>query len=252
MEFEKMKRKLLIAEKKIRNLEDLLESNTRDLFIFNQELISKNKQNDILLKEVHHRVKNNLQIITGLLSLQSCSIEDIKLKSIFRDSHMRINSIALAHEMFYQTESLSKINYQNYIHDLACTLSSTFNQNKEISIKVDCSGIFFNIETAVPLGLLINEILTNSFKYGFNSKNGEVSIKIKKHLDTNDFTLKIGDNGIDLTEENASKKNSLGLKLIKKLSKQLSAKFLTDKNKKGTNYVLKFKEIQSKVLKLNN
>ena len=247
-EFEKIKKKLQIAEKKIRILEDMVENNTRELFLFNQKLLSKNKEKDTLLKEIHHRVKNNLQIITGLLSLQSYYIEDNQLKTIFSNSQIRINSMALVHEMLYQTENLSKINYKNYLNDLASALCSTLNKTNKVSILIDCEEIFFSIESAVPLGLLVNEILTNSFKHGFNSLNGEVYIRIKKIDASNEFRLEIGDNGIGYSEEINSKNNSLGLKLIQNLSKQLGGKILKDNNKKGTNYILNFKEVDSQIL----
>ena len=168
-DFEKVKAKLQRAEKKIRILEDMVENSARELFYFNQELKEKNHEKEILLKEIHHRVKNNLQIITSLLSIQSAFIDDDFLKTIFSNSQRRISSMALVHEMLYQTENLSKINYKNYLKDLSDSIYASFDRPQNIRIKTQSNEIYFSIETAVPLGLIINEIITNSLKHGFKN-----------------------------------------------------------------------------------
>lgn len=239
-DFEKIKSKLQRAEKKIRILEDMVENSARELFYFNQELKEKNHEKEILLKEIHHRVKNNLQIITSLLSIQSAFIDDDFLKTIFSNSQRRISSMALVHEMLYQTENLSKINYKNYLKDLSDSIYASFDRPQNIRIKTQSNEIYFSIETAVPLGLIINEIITNSLKHGFKNIESGGTINIKLSAKEDVYTLLIGDNGIGFTEKRKFK--SLGLKLIKKLSIQLNATIERDDDCAGTLYKITFSD----------
>ncbi len=239
-DFEKVKAKLQRAEKKIRILEDMVENSARELFYFNQELKEKNHEKEILLKEIHHRVKNNLQIITSLLSIQSAFIDDDFLKTIFSNSQRRISSMALVHEMLYQTENLSKINYKNYLKDLSDSIYASFDRPQNIRIKTQSNEIYFSIETAVPLGLIINEIITNSLKHGFKNIESGGIINIKLSAKEEEYTLLIGDNGIGFTEKRKFK--SLGLKLIKKLSIQLNATIERDDARAGTLYKITFSD----------
>lgn len=207
----------------------------------------QNKEKDILLKEIHHRVKNNLQVITSLLSLQSYNIEDQKTKELFDYSQHRINSMAMIHEMLYQSNDFSKINYNSYlnqlIHKLVTSIKGTDHQ---IIIKIDVPDLFLNIDTAIPLGLLINEIITNALKYGIpRQSSGTLSIKMTA-LEVPNFILEIGDNGIGYTGNfKSNKNNSLGLQLIQQLTVQLNGSIEKDLTKKGTNYILNFQEIES-------
>lgn len=122
------------------------------------QINEKNKEKDLLLKEIHHRVKNNLQVITSLLSLQSHSIVDPTTKELFSQSQHRINSMAMIHEMLYQSNDLSKINYKSYLDQLVEKLVSSFKGiNHQVKIDLDVPELFLNIDTAIPLGLLITE-----------------------------------------------------------------------------------------------
>ena len=216
-----------------------------------EELVLKSttdalEEKKVLLKEIHHRVKNNLQVITSLLSLQSSFIEDEKTKGLFRYSQYRINSMAMVHEMLYQSDSLSKIDYNEYLHSLISKLIISFKGNdNNIKLEIDSGNVEINIDTAIPLGLLINEIITNSLKYGFKGRNnGKLTIKLKKEKNTN-YILKIGDNGIGFSDETTFRNtSSLGLKLIHKLSLQLRGNIELDNSKEGTNYILHFHEIE--------
>lgn len=206
----------------------------------------KTKEKDILLKEIHHRVKNNLQVITSLLSLQSYNLQDSNMKELFRQSQHRINSMAMIHEMLYQSNDFSKINYNSYLNQLVTKLVTSFKGiDHQIEIKIDVPDLFLNIDTAVPLGLLINEIITNALKYGFpDQMAGTLYIKMQV-LDPPNFLLEIGDNGIGFPEDiNKSSKHSLGLNLIQQLAVQLNGNIQKDPNKKGTNYKLHFQEIE--------
>jgi len=211
---------------------------------FNQ-INQQNEEKDILLKEIHHRVKNNLQVITSLLSLQAYGIEDSKTRELFSYSQYRINSMAMIHEMLYQSNSLSKINYKDYLEQLIDSLVTSMKGPKNnIQVVIDVPNVYLNIDTAIPLGLLINEIITNSLKYAMpEDRPGILSIKIMQ-LEYPEFCLEIGDDGIGFSNEiNGRTSNSLGLNLIRKLTVQLNGSIEKIKDKKGTNYRLVFQEI---------
>jgi len=218
----------------------------------NGELIKTNKElkrliseKDVLFKEIHHRVKNNLQVITSLLSLQASFIDDENYKGLFRYSQYRINSMAMIHEMLYQSEDVSKINHSEYIEKLVSGLVYSMKGSaNNITMKFDIPKIYLNIDTSIPLGLLINEIVTNSLKYGIKDKAiGTLSIKMIKHHGDN-YELQIGDDGEGYPKDvNWRNANSLGLVLIHKLAIQLKGNIEKDNSKKGTHYLLHFKEV---------
>lgn len=201
-------------------------------------------ERETLLKEIHHRVKNNLQVITSLLALQSSSIEDARVKELFRSSQHRINAMSGIHEMLYQSDSLSEINYSDYLNSLLSSLLlSMVGVASSIKINIKCENINFNIDTAIPLGLLINEIVTNSIKHGVvKDSNGIISVTIVKVDETN-YTMLIGDNGVGIKNVIQRERKSLGLKLIKQLTKQIKGTIEKDESKKGTNYIINFKQI---------
>lgn len=214
------------------------------------EIEQQNAEKEILLKEIHHRVKNNLQVVTSLLHLQSYDIEDPKTKALFDQSQHRINSMAMIHEMLYQSRDLSAIDYQKYlkqlIHKLVSSIKGTENA---VQLDIDIMPIHLNIDTAIPLGLLITELITNSLKYGLDK--GKDSL-LTVHLKTcNDFSylLEIGDNGKGMKEEwtKSTKPQSLGLRLVKQLSLQLNGQLTQQREMSGTHYQLHFKEISSPV-----
>jgi two-component sensor histidine kinase len=203
-------------------------------------------EKEILLKEIHHRVKNNLQIITSLLSLQSSFIEEDETKALFRYSQYRINSMSLVHEMLYKSEDISRINYEIYAKNLVSSLAiSMLGTNHNITLKLNIPNISINIDTAIPLGLLINEIITNALKYGiYENDSGEIHLEIVK-TKHNHFKMLIGDNGPGFSEEiNYRNSNTLGLLLIHKLTLQLKGTLEKQNEKKGTNYIVFFEEIQ--------
>lgn len=217
-----------------------------------EALLISNEEKDVLLKEIHHRVKNNLQVITSLLSLQSSYLKDDDEKRIFADSQYRINSMAIVHEMLYQSDNLSKLDYRNYLEELSeYLIRSIKGADNNVKLILDVPKINLGIDTAIPLGLLINEILTNSLKYGIKKDDeGIISIAIhkvetqEKGLLENSFVLEIGDNGGGYSDTvNFRNSNSLGLRLINNLTRQLEGVMKKDPSKKGTNYIISFKEV---------
>lgn len=209
------------------------------------QIEGQNEERKTLLKEVHHRVKNNLQVITSLLSLQAAQISDEKTSSLFQQSQYRINAMAMVHEMLYQSDDLSQIKIETYFQELANALIfSTKGSENNIVLQIEAPPIYLGLDTAIPLGLLINEILSNALKHGLkDSTTGEIYIKLEA-LTAPHYCLKIGDNGIGCPQ-NIDFKNTktLGLKLIYKLARQLLGKIEVDYSKKGCHYVLYFQEV---------
>ncbi len=220
-----------------------------NLYKTKNELEEKINEKETLIKEVHHRVKNNLQTISSLLSLQSRSIVDKEVKSLLKSSQNRVISMAMVHEMLYMREDLSKIEYRSYVQELAeYLIRSVKGTSSNITLDIDIPDVKLNIDTAIPLGLLINETVTNALKYGIIDENkGKIGIKLRKD-DANEFQLNIGDDGIGFAETITYKNSeSLGLKLIHKLVRQLQGSIIRDFSKNGTHYIVKFKEVRDQI-----
>ncbi len=209
--------KSLLKAKKI--LEQTVTTRTNQL---NKSLEEK----EILLREIHHRVKNNLSVINSLLELQANNVVDAQAKQALQESQNRVQSIALIHQRLYQHENLAAIEIEDFIEDMYSHISAVF-YNQKIIVKTNfiAQNILLDIDTAVPLGLIINELITNSFKYAFTpNKEGEIKIELFKNPNGN-YLLTYQDNGPGLGDSfNAQKNTTLGFRLIKNLSKQLSGK----------------------------
>jgi two-component system, sensor histidine kinase PdtaS len=215
------------------------------LYKSKMEIEKRIKEKETLLKEIHHRVKNNLQTVSSLLSLQSRNIEDVGMKNIIKSSQNRVISMAMVHEMLYMRDDLSTIEYGSYVQELSeYLLRSLKGSENKVKLSIDIPDIKLGIDTAIPLGLLINETITNALKYGITDENeGEISIVMKQE-ENNDYILKIGDNGIGFPDTiDHSTTKSLGLKLIHNLTRQLKGTITKDLSKKGTNYIIKFQEV---------
>lgn len=220
-----------------------------NLYKTKNELEEKIREKETLIKEVHHRVKNNLQTVSSLLSLQSRSIIDKDVKSLLKSSQNRVITMAIVHEMLYMREDLSKIEYKSYVQELAEYLvRSIKGTSSNITLNIDIPNIKLNIDTAIPLGLLINETVTNALKYGIADEDkGEIHIRLRK-AENNEFILNLGDNGKGFPEDITHKNSkSLGLKLIHNLSRQLQGSIMRDLSQKGTHYTIKFKEIRDQI-----
>ncbi|MBF0540774.1 MAG: PAS domain S-box protein [Nitrospirae bacterium] len=230
------------------SLEKMVADRTSELMNANVKIKDSLREKEVLLREIHHRVKNNLQIVSSLLESQSRYIEDNNILAKFKDSQNRISSMALIHEKLYQSTSLSKINFAEYIKDLANNLFATYYINAtNITLKVTSDEILLNIETAIPCGLIINEIITNSLKYAFpDNRKGEIIINFYCKEDNN-LSLIIGDNGIGLPKDiDFTKTKSLGLSLINNLAKRQLDGLCEIVNNKGVVYMITFRELQYK------
>ena len=198
-------------------------------------------EKELLLKEIHHRVKNNMQIISSLLSLQSNYIDDDVTIQVLRESEVRIRAMSLVHESIYLSDNLSSIYFQNYIPRLVMNIISHYNA-EFINSKFDIEDIILNIETAIPCGLIVTELVTNSIKYAFSRDEGVINVKFTRKLDK--LKLVVSDSGIGLPDYLLKEgSNSLGLLLVKMLVKQLEGELKID-NTNGTTFTIIFKELE--------
>jgi PAS domain S-box-containing protein len=204
-----------------------------------EKLSNSLQEKVVLLKEVHHRVKNNLQIISSLLNLQSQYIKEDSAHEIFKESQNRIRSMALIHEKLYQTSNMSRLNFAGYVHELVMNLLHSYDTTGKINFRMDIEDVLLNIDTAITLGLSINEIVSNSLKHAFGNRQGEIFISFKERSKDN-FCLIISDNGKGLPAHVDFKNtSSLGLQLVNTLIEQLEGTIEMD-NKNGTKFTINF------------
>lgn len=197
---------------------------------------------DMLIKEIHHRVKNNLMIISSLLNLQSSNLKDQESKDLFQVSQNRTKTMALIHERLYQSDDLKRIGFKEYITTLSKDLYKNYvNDPNRVGLQLVVEDVDFDVDQAIPLGLILNEIITNSMKYGFpGDLKGKVFIDLSKKGKT--YTLRVGDDGVGLPEDlDIEKTDSLGMQLITNLISQIDGEFEL-KRENGTEFIIKFME----------
>ena len=215
-----------------------------DKTIAEEELKESLKEKEVLLKEVHHRVKNNLQVISSILNLQSSYVKDENTLNILRESQNRIKSMAFIHESLYQTADFSKINFSEYITSLSKNLVHSYGvYDNLIELKLTLGDVSLNLDLSIPCGLIINELVSNSIKYAFpNKKKGVIKIELFEKNDN--VSLIVEDNGLGLPKGiNYKDTDSLGLQLVITLTEQISGTIKLD-NKKGAKYTITFKKEQ--------
>lgn len=233
---EELERVIIQKTKEILSEKEEIEKN-------HNKIVAQNKEKDILIQEVHHRVKNNLQLISSLVSMQLNSLKSAKSKRILEETYNRINSMALVHEILYNKENVSYISLKTYLSDLVNSISEMMNQDKKkIIIHKSFADINIDVSYCIALGMITNEAISNTMKYAFtNQEKPEISIKLYCEPKTNLITYSIKDNGIGINPKYLNTKNkSLGLRLISIFSKQLKAD-LEIKNQNGTEILVKFK-----------
>lgn len=199
-------------------------------------------EKEMLMKEIHHRVKNNLEVISSLLELQSNAMEEGKAKSAVLEGQSRVQSIALIHQKLYKTDDVAAVEFEPFVLDLYHQIESVFNKpGTEISFVVSARKLTVSIDAAVPLGLILNELLTNSFKYGvFPDRKNEIQIDIQPGAGPGQYVLKYRDSGPGMPENFDMKKSvSLGMKVIGLLTRQLGGK-LRYYNENGTVFEIPF------------
>ncbi len=185
------------------------------------------KEKEVLLMEIHHRVKNNLQIITSLLSLQSSRVKDEETLEIFRTSQDRVRSMALLHEKLYKSKDIHRINIREYFEDLINYLMTSYNQVNKVNLKLQILDVQVDINLSITLGLIINELISNSIKHAFKGKNsGEIYVELSRTGRRDELQLIVADNGIGFPKDfNIEKSDSLGLELVRTLVVQHDGKF---------------------------
>jgi len=207
-----------------------------------EEKIRKSlEEKEVLLREIHHRVKNNMQIVSSLLMLQSQYIEDEKYKDVFIESQTRIHSMALIHEKLYQSESIAQINFKEYIESIVFNIFESYRIKSNIKIDINVENISIKIDYAVPCGLIINELVTNSLKYAFpDGRQGKIQISLKSN-DNNMIRLSISDDGIGIPKDlDIRKTKSLGLHLVTALAEgQLHGEIILNREI-GTEFQISF------------
>ena len=201
-------------------------------------------EKEFLIKEIHHRVKNNLQIISSLLNLQANTIEDKKAKEKYRESMGRVKSMAIIHELLYQTKDLSNINASEYLNELVTYISETYNIDKKIKVEltIDPKLKRIDMNKAIPCGLLVNELLSNAFKYAFIGKNsGKIKVDFKLlHGEPHSFQLSVCDNGKGISKKvDINAPQTLGLQLVNSLVDQLDGD-LKINSKAGAEFIIQF------------
>lgn len=189
-----------------------------------QSMLEKSlAEKELLLKEIHHRVKNNLMIISSLLSLQSRQAKDRETMDLFRESENRTRSMALIHERLYRSEDLKNIDLAEYLGRLASEIFRSYSADSRILLKLEIDELKVDVETAVPLGLIVNELLTNAVKHAFPDGEGMVTVSLRKRNGT--VTLEVSDDGAGFPEDiDWESSPSLGLQLVRSLTKQIDGK----------------------------
>ncbi len=188
-----------------------------------KQITSSLKEKEVLIKEIHHRVKNNLQIISSLLNLQSAEIQEEAASQKFKESKDRVRAMALIHERLYQSSDLARIDFAGYVRNLAAHLTRSYKIDiSTIRLNLEVNSVAMNLDVAIPCGLIINELVSNAFKYAFpNGKEGEISIYFGEETDGR-LNLTVRDNGVGFSENlDAKSGDSLGLKLVRSLTEQM-------------------------------
>jgi two-component sensor histidine kinase len=201
------------------------------------------KEKEVLLAEVYHRVKNNMQVIISLLRLQAKNIEDKKHADMFIESEDRIRSMALIHEQLYQSQDFANIDFGEYTKSLVEGMFTSYGIDpSKIRFKIDIKDISFDLENAIPCGLIINELVSNSLKYAFpKGKEGQISVNLRP-VSENEFELMVSDDGIGTPKElDIRNVDTMGLSLVRTISEhQLDGKIDLDRTG-GTQFNIKFK-----------
>ncbi|MEX2456222.1 MAG: sensor histidine kinase, partial [Balneolaceae bacterium] len=196
------------------------------------------------LAEIHHRVKNNLAVVSGMMLLQAFDTENESLQAKLYDSVSRIKTMAIVHELLYQSDSFSQLEFSETLRRLVENVSETLETKAKVKLEINCDLVKLNINQAIPASLIVNEVLTNAYKHAFKDKNrGKIEFNLIEENEKIDITIK--DNGVGFTED-TNQKNSLGLHLIQVLNDQIEGTYTYEKGDKGTIFTLSFNKKGSK------
>jgi two-component sensor histidine kinase len=205
------------------------------------EIKASLKERETLLKEIHHRVKNNMQVVSSLLSLQAAQATEPETIEILDESQRQIRSMALIHEKLYRSDSLAEIDFGDYVKSLVDDLLRMYNVPRgAITIAVDIENVQLGVDTAIPCGLVINELVSNSLKYAFpDGRTGDVTVALQRANGVH--TLTVADDGVGFPADlDFRATDSLGMQLVTALVNQLEGTITLDRTK-GTTFIITFK-----------
>ncbi|MEM7040578.1 MAG: sensor histidine kinase, partial [Bacteroidota bacterium] len=211
------------------------------------QLAKQSQEREILLKEIHHRVKNNLQVISSLLEIQSFEIDDEKALVAVEDGQNRVKAMALIHEKLYQNENLAQLNFDDYTAQLVKQIASIFPGGQDVTVQINGENIDLDIDTAIPLGLIMSELLTNAFKYAReNNPDPRIWINLEQGQEAGSMILDVRDNGPGLPADfELEKAKSLGLRLVRNLARQLYGT-VTYRDEVGAVFKIEFKDLETR------
>ncbi len=223
---------------------EALRSSNAQLGESNALLAEKNKENELLLKEIHHRVKNNLEIVSSLLELQADRLTDETTQGILKDSQNRVQSMGIIHQKLYLAGNLNSVEMLDYFKNLSESMLETFNAWGKIDIDLAMKKTELDVEVAIPIGLIVNELVTNAWKYAFPSaifknKKGKITIGLTQ-LDSEHLQLRVSDNGVGKNPDVSIQGTGFGSQLVSLLTQQLNGK-MTEKQTDGTTFIFDFK-----------
>ena len=223
----------------------LMSYNTEMIYRVKRELSRKNEEKAVMLKEIHHRVKNNLQLVNSLLRIQSRDVDDEAMVMKFKMAQSRIVAMARLHEKMYDTSDLEHIDLKNHFEELIHDLRLSYNPDLELDLELDIVPIKVSIDTLLPLSLIINELISNSLKFAFeNSDKGKIIISLSE-VSEKKFELIIGDNGVGMDSCVFNEfVNSTSSRIIRSFVRQLNGKIESIEDKPGTHFKVSFSEIE--------
>jgi len=204
------------------------------------------REKEALLREIHHRVNNNMQVISSMLNLQSRHVADARAFELFQDSQVRVRTMALVHEKLYQSKNLSRIDFGEYVRHLISRLYSTYHVNSStVRPIVDVENVVFEIETAIPCGLIVSELVSNALKYAFPGESGgDLRVTINAEAETERFVLNVSDTGVGLPAAfDLDRTDTLGLQLVRDLTEQLHGSIRRDEGP-GTSFTIAFETLR--------
>lgn len=206
-----------------------------------EQILESLREKEVLLREVHHRVKNNLQVVSSLLSLQADSVDDPDTFALFRESHDRVRSMALLHEKLYQSKDLAAVDFTEYVRDLVSGLATAYGVDRQrVEIRIDVPDVRLSIDPAIHAGLLVNELIVNALKHAFpDGRRGKVAVGF--HRTGDELEMRVADDGVGLPEGmDPARATSLGLQLVNTLVEQLDGTLEVRDGRPGAEFRVRF------------
>jgi two-component sensor histidine kinase len=234
---------------RVRKNNKVLSAQQRTIEETNQELSNALTQKNVLYRELNHRVKNNLTVLSGLVYLQETTDAEGSDKALYQSLRHRIQSMALVHQNLYEFNEAVNLNFQQYLEQLISSIASAFSQGDKVNIEINCHELFADINEAVPLAMVINELVTNSFKHAFTG-NPRDEIKLKSFIEGKNRIIYYSDNGPGLSDLNLEQAKSLGMRLVDLMIKQIKGTLIYEGNKNGVIFRIKLPEQTPKPLGL--